>query len=826
MVREKVVENRFSFQLPFHIASLLIIFSFWVLFFAVYGPPAKAQGSVSGLRNAVQNITRPAIENVRIAIRPILSIIRNRAGAVTRLYLSANQKLLFAVLDDGTVRLWDLKQGVQLGGTIGDEIVSGVFRDIGTRTEVVGIRRDGGMFSLQTDGSMSSITGRIQDIDSNVVPSISGSNFSVVYRSTAGIWHWKRGTSGLIEQLYDAVREMTPILSEDGKKLIYQTKQGRFVARESIGSKTRVVEFDGCSKNNARMTAGVFTPDGSKAVLGDEKGNLCAWRFFDSGKIRKIFIRRKAYPGSVHLLSVSRDGKFVAFGGDHSNVLVWSIKTQPRQLASIEIDTDKARSLILDTEREWLFLGNNNGIIGIYSFREKIRLARLISLKRGWAIIDQKGRFDGSQTGFNALVWVGGTDTETLPIEAFSDSYFEPALLAKLDDSSPNFLSEKIRDLSEDGYYPPPNVSIDSLHRQDINAQGMLSVKIRVSPDYKWDVDEVRLYHNGKLVSFNRASQNNKLFEYLVRVRPGENVFTAIGIGPQGIESQPASTSVTFDVPSRRQSEMQVVSVGIQEYGPPTLKLDYSRADAEAVADALQESGKNLFRGVSADTLLDSSASMVAIEKYIVQSSESQEDVLVIFLAGHGYALKEKSGWEWYFLPYTPDWEKGGIYERMIKNSSSLTNGIRKYGLPSRKLMDFVTKSEQQRVFLILDSCRSGAIVDTVSDAGAQFNDSAGKKAFHRIAQIGGIHILAATRADELAAELISVPHGALTYLVLQGMNGDADSDKDGVISVREIVDYATSEMPLLSQRFAEDIRQNAVGYSRGHDFSIIGGRI
>ena len=42
----------------------------------------------------------------------------------------------------------------------------------------------------------------------------------------------------------------------------------------------------------------------------------------------------------------------------------------------------------------------------------------------------------------DALLWAGETADQTLPMDAFSESYFEPGLLAKLDEDAPGFLNE------------------------------------------------------------------------------------------------------------------------------------------------------------------------------------------------------------------------------------------------------------------------------------------------------------------------------------------------------------------------------------------------
>ena len=140
--------------------------------------------------------------------------------------------------------------------------------------------------------------------------------------------------------------------------------------------------------------------------------------------------------------------------------------------------------------------------------------------------------------------------------------------------------------------------------------------------------------------------------------------------------------------------------------------------------------------------------------------------------------------------------------------------------------MALLTQTAAERVFLILDSCHSGAMVEAVEGMTAARpqagDDAAGRKALRRIARVGGLHVLAASRAHETAAELQLEPHGALTWLVLEGMKGRANADGDASVSVREVIDYATAEMPNLADKLSQEpISQKPVGYSRGADFTI-----
>ena len=419
-----------------------------------------------------------------------------------------------------------------------------------------------------------------------------------------------------------------------------------------------------------------------------------------------------------------------------------------------------------------------------------------------------------------ALVWAGDTAAQTLPVDAFSESYYEPGLLGKLGGRSDAFLNEGIRDLSEDGYIAPPAVSIETIGGRPSDREGRATVRVRLDPAYlRQDVLAVRLYHNGKLVHSDAmtAGAAGAFMDFAVRLVPGENTFQAVGIGPGGIEGPPAFAAVEAAPADSLLARMQVVAVGISDYVRPDWRLEYTRNDANAVVAALRELGSRLYSDVSVVTLLDSSASAVTIEEHISRASLSPHDVLVIFFAGHGYALQaEAGGWEWYLMPYTRAWNTG---------SADIADMIRQHGISSRRLLHSLTKSQAQRIFLILDSCRSGAVVHTVaSTAGRTLDDAAGQKSLRKVARVGGIHVLAASRADEDAIELLSVPHGALTYLILEGIRGAADGNRNGKISVGEIIGYATREMPLLSQRLVkETISQKPVGYSRGTDFELAG---
>jgi len=95
------------------------------------------------------------------------------------------------------------------------------------------------------------------------------------------------------------------------------------------------------------------------------------------------------------------------------------------------------------------------------------------------------------------------------------------------------------------------------------------------------------------------------------------------------------------------------------------------------------------------------------------------------------------------------------------------------------------------------------------------------------------VQVLTATRRDQLAPESASLGYGFLTYVLLQGLKGDADKyPKDGVVTSQELARYAYDVLPQLflqqreraprafQQSYGDAVQEPAV-YSLGADLAL-----
>ena len=801
--------------------------------------PAEAQGlgqifggAVGG--SVLRSGTAVGADRRFVIVRPRLAIAEaSRSGTVTQLAFDRDRNLLFVVLADGSARWWDLERGLERGAARGERILSGLVRTAGLAAEIVAVRMDGSLMLLRQDGTRHPLSGAIPDFDPSAYPAALADNGAMAFRTQDGAW-WIRTRDGEQLSLRDA--DGLFAFSTDGYRLVYRTGRGRTMRVMRL--RNRVLEpvglLSGCT-DSEQITAAHFTPAGGRVLLGDASGNLCLWDVSGVAAPRLLFSVRTALSGPIRVLAIDREGLRVAVGNDRESVEVWPISGRIERISAVTLQLRFTGALALDAERGWLLAGGENGTIAIHKIgdredgRRSRPIAQLISTNDGWSVLDRNGRFDGSQNGIDALSWTGEVAEDgvahSLPVDSFSESHYEPGLLAKLDAPATALLNDTAPDLPESGYVRPAEVTIEFGER---DTAGSLTVTVRTENGYPAeDIAGLRLYHNGKLVldGMGRAS-----LETSVHLVPGENLIHAVAVGRGGVEGPPSTQTVTISgIPPS--PNLNVVAIGINDYANPTWELFYPRNDAETLVSILRETGARLrgennapvFSNIRASILLDRSAQKQAIENLLLQPSSAAHDVLVVYFAGHGIALQEEDGLDdWYLLPYTREWR------RRTESPEEFDDLIRQYGLSARRLMALLTRTAAQRVFLVLDSCYSGAVVEAVEGIAAQEpqvgDDAASQKVLRQIARIGGLHVLAASRAHERATELQLEPHGALTYLVLEGIRGRADGDGDKRVSVREVIDYATAEMPNLADKLSQEpISQKPVGYSKGANFPVAG---
>jgi len=283
-------------------------------------------------------------------------------------------------------------------------------------------------------------------------------------------------------------------------------------------------------------------------------------------------------------------------------------------------------------------------------------------------------------------------------------------------------------------------------------------------------------------------------FNEPIPLQPGENHIRVRAVDSDGFSSE--KTLVVRHVELRK--NIWAVVVGINDY-PNTRRLKWAVNDARAfyrhLVDVIQVPEENVTLLLNQDAGLSRLRSALGTH---LKKMAGKEDMVIIYFAGHGATEKDVlspdgDGLEKYMLPYDVDPED--LYAS---------------ALPMREISHIFYRIQSQRIIFIADSCYSGASGGrTIGLPGIRANIS--DSFLDRIAGGKGTVIMTASGANEVSAEDDKLQHGVFTFYLLEGLRGAADADKDGLITVDEIYQYVSVQVPRATGQEQHPIKKGTV---------------
>jgi uncharacterized caspase-like protein len=221
--------------------------------------------------------------------------------------------------------------------------------------------------------------------------------------------------------------------------------------------------------------------------------------------------------------------------------------------------------------------------------------------------------------------------------------------------------------------------------------------------------------------------------------------------------------------------------IGIDDY-INWQKLQYATHDALAVRDLLIQ--KYNFKPDHITTLLNSQATRENIlsllgDKLADGSKVQHEDRVFVFYAGHGATRKLASGRELgYIIPVDADltdYEGSAI---SMTNFQDISEGI-----PAKHLL------------FVMDSCYSGLALTRGGAAQSSQNY------LTEISRREARQMFTAGGADQQVADNGPNGHSVFTWTLLQGLDGRADLNGEGVITASELAAYVAPAVSALSRQ-------------------------
>ena len=214
--------------------------------------------------------------------------------------------------------------------------------------------------------------------------------------------------------------------------------------------------------------------------------------------------------------------------------------------------------------------------------------------------------------------------------------------------------------------------------------------------------------------------------------------------------------------------------IGNTEYLDPGLaKLSAPGKDAKAFARVLQSKEICAFDDVQ--VLLNEAEPAVreAIDGFF--GEKKPDDLLVLYFSGHG--VRD---------------EYGSLY-LAVRNTNR--SHLRATAVKSDFIRESMDESRSRRQILILDCCNSGAFAQGTKGATGVSIGTA--SAFEGTGY--GRVVLTASDATQFAWEgdkVIGATENSLfTHFLIKGLEGEADNDGDGRVTIDELYDYAYEQI-------------------------------
>jgi uncharacterized caspase-like protein len=268
-------------------------------------------------------------------------------------------------------------------------------------------------------------------------------------------------------------------------------------------------------------------------------------------------------------------------------------------------------------------------------------------------------------------------------------------------------------------------------------------------------------------------------FNERIPLEPGRNEIVVRAVGRDGLFSEKKLTLHRGEM----QKNIWAVVVGVDSY-PKAPPLKYAVEDAKAFQRYLMEQNKIPAENVT--LLLNEDATLGKLRSVLgthLKNKASKEDMVILYFAGHGATERDVmspdgDGLEKYLLPYDAD-----------------PKDLYASALPMREVSHIFQRIRAERLIFLVDACYSGASGGrTISSSG--YRATISDAFLERITSGRGTIILTASGPNEVSAESDEYGHGVFTHFLLQGLQGDADSDRDGIITVDETFAYVSRHVP------------------------------
>jgi len=269
-----------------------------------------------------------------------------------------------------------------------------------------------------------------------------------------------------------------------------------------------------------------------------------------------------------------------------------------------------------------------------------------------------------------------------------------------------------------------------------------------------------------------------KVYKSTHTLNSGENIISLKAYDKdKNIANQSEPIKVMANYKIEEKQNLYFFSIAVSDYKDDNLDLKYPVNDVKKVKEKLQQKSKSVYESIFTYELHDRDVNLENINKTFdeIKDKININDAFVLYIAGHGVSKDSI----YHFIPYDQA-EKISIHE--IKTNLS--------------------KLENNKSLVLLDTCQSGAAIDSMVDEVTTVN---------RLSHDDNRNYIVASSKNQVALEGYK-DHGVFTYGVLDAfINNDKLKVWGLADHISEIVPRITQEKFHFSQTPQAKLNQNFI---------------
>lgn len=703
---------------------------------------------------------------------------------------SPDGKKIVTATDDTTIKVWDAVTGVLLTNLTGhrDWVYSAIFSPDGKK--IVSTSKDQTTRVWDLD-SGKQIVFRVKDRKKRVIYtdySPDGSKIALITFSDS-------------VKLIDAVtwNQIPCQITHRGIGTAKFSPDGKNIITASMDSTAKIWNVSSgkllktLTGHDDGLVFAAYSPDGSKIVTTSYDRTAIIWD--SAGLAIDTLI---GHTEKIVYASFSPDSKNVITASEDKTAKVWEVKNG-KLLYTLKGHTDWINTVQFDSTGKKIITASGDNTVKVWNAANGKLLYTFFPVDSSdYLIVDKDNHYDGTENARNLLYFTCGS--EKIALDQVKGDLWEPNLAERINKGE-TIKAKTLDQLDVCGRVP------------EVEATGYTNniFQFTITPPRRDSLGETLLFVNGietRRYTKDQLINNNGVFEINISKDSLKRYFVAneenwVSVktytAGNAISSNEAKISIEKDSSlSDIKPNLYAVMIGTSQYkkapkDPDSIfdtdiSLFYPAVDARAVSQTVERAAKKMYGNehVFMYNLTTDSADVLKPDKQTIQlilldsigKKATANDILVIFLSGHGVMDDENNSNQFYY---------------MTADASSLSDekAFPEVGISTETLMQWISPKNipAQKRILILDACHSGQAINDLLGNTQQARPVPVAKADDRSQMIkeidklnerSGLFILSASASNKSAFESDKYSHGYLTYSLLKAIKQQPDILEDG----------------------------------------------